>query len=300
MQRSHSYKICYRFGDNLNIDVSNGYTVVNRGFSAAIKLWSSFLALVVISFFPSWSGKLSAQEIIQQKLRPGSSHSLLLLQPTTKPKHAVILFAGGHGMVEFEKDGRISRMRGNFLVRSRKLFVNNGLLVGIYSMPAESDDWDFRLSNTHAEDVGKLIRDIKLKYQVDVWLIGHSRGSISVANAGLKLKGSPKPTGLIFAASVVDTGNRGQPKVTDLEVEDINIPSLVIHHRDDNCYVTLHSDAKYFFKKLKNSPRKEFVTMEGGEAGWEEHACKSKSHHGFLDIEKETVKRISDWIKSAR
>ena len=58
--------------------------------------------------------------------------------------------------------------------------------------------------------------------------------------------------------------------------------------------------AKYFFNKLKHSPQKEFATMEGGEAGWEEHACKSKSHHGFLGIEKETVKRISDWIRSAR
>lgn len=266
----------------------------------AVYLRFCFLLVLVISFFPLWSGKLFAQVIIQQELRPGSSHSLLILQPTTKPKHAVILFAGGHGMVEFEKDGSISRMRGNFLVRSRQLFVNDGLLVGIYSMPEEADDWDFRLSNTHAADVGRLVREIRLKYKVDVWLIGHSRGSISVANAGLKLEGPQKPTGLIFAASVVDTGNRGQPKVTDLDVEDINIPSLVIHHRDDNCYVTLYSDAQYFFKKLENSPRKEFVTMEGGEAGWEEHACKSKSHHGFLDIEKETVNRISDWIKSAQ
>ena len=288
------------FGNNRNIDVPNGDKVVIWGVFAAIKLRSSFLVVLVIFLFPLWSSKLSAQTIIQQELRPGSSHSLLLLQPTAKPKQAVILFAGGHGMVEFEKDGSISRMSGNFLVRSRKLFVNSGLLVGIYSMPEDADDWDFRLSNTHAEDVGKLVREIKLRYQVDVWLIGHSRGSISIANAGLKLEGTQKPTGLIFAASVVDTGNRGQPKVTDLNVGEINIPSLVIHHRDDNCYVTLYDDAKYFFNKLKHSPQKEFATMEGGEAGWEEHACKSKSHHGFLGIEKETVKRISDWIRSAR
>ena len=263
------------------------------------KITSIFLILA-IAYFLIWSGELFAQDIIHREVRPGSSHSLLLLEPTTKPQHAVILFAGGSGMVEFQKDGSISRMRSNFLVRARKLFVNNGLLVGIYSMPKDADDWDFRLSIKHAEDVGGLVREIKLRYEVDVWLVGHSRGAISVANAGLKLEGLQKPTGLIFAASVVDTGNRGQPKVTDIDVKDINIPSLVIHHRDDSCYVTLYSDAKDFFKKLTSSPRKKLVAMDGGEAGWEEYACKSKSHHGFLGIEKETVKRISDWITSAR
>ena len=238
-----------------------------------------------------------AQVIINQQLRPGSSHNLLLLEPQSKPKYAVVLFPGGYGMVDFDTDGEITRMRGNFLVRSRKLFLDHNLLVGIYRMPEEGEDWDFRLSDAHAKDVGKLIQEIKLKYKVDVWLVGHSRGSISVANAGLKLNGVQKPSGLILAASVVDTGNRGQPKVTDLDIGEIDIPSLIIHHREDSCYVTLYSDAQYFFSNLKSSPRRELITMNGGDAGWEEHACKSKSHHGFLGIEEETVKKIADWIK---
>ncbi len=252
---------------------------------------------IILIFLMTVTENAVAQVIINQQLRSGSSHSLLLLEPQSKPKYAVVLFPGGYGMVDFDTDGEITRMRGNFLVRSRKLFLDHNLLVGIYRMPEEGEDWDFRLSDAHAKDVGKLIQEIKLKYKVDVWLVGHSRGSISVANAGLKLNGVQKPSGLILAASVVDTGNRGQPKVTDLDIGEIDIPSLIIHHREDSCYVTLYSDAQYFFSNLRSSPRRELITMNGGDAGWEEHACKSKSHHGFLGIEEETVKKIADWIK---
>lgn len=263
-----------------------------------LRLKISLLTFSIIFTVNLFCNNLFAQQIIKQELRPGTSHKLLILEPSNQPKNAVILFAGGNGMVGFQKDGKITRMRGNFLVRSRQLFLQNGFIVGIYSMPSDADDPDFRLSNEHAADIGKLIQEIKLKYKVKVWLVGHSRGSLSAANAGIKLAGEQKPAGLIFAAAVVETGNRGQPKVTDLKLEKIKIPSLVIHHRDDSCYVTLYDDAKFFFKNLKNSRRKDLITMEGGDPGWEIHACKSKSHHGFLDIEDDTVKKISNWIKS--
>ena len=79
-----------------------------------LRLKISLLTFSIIFTVNLFCNNLFAQQIIKQELRPGSSHKLLILEPSNQPKNAVILFAGGNGMVGFQKDGKITRMRGNF------------------------------------------------------------------------------------------------------------------------------------------------------------------------------------------
>ena len=48
--------------------------------------------------------------------------------------------------------------------------------------PGEEGLGGFRLAPAHAEDLGKLIEDVRARVKAPVWLAGHSRGTVSVAN----------------------------------------------------------------------------------------------------------------------
>ena len=78
----------------------------------------------------------------------------------------------------------------------------------------------------------------------------------------------------------------------------IDVPSLIVHHKDDECYVTLWRDQDDLLDDLKNAPKKQLIGLEGGNAGAPDEECKSSSHHGFLDIEGKAVQTIADWIKA--
>ncbi len=51
------------------------------------------------------------------------------------------------------------------------------------------------MSAQHAEDIGKVIADVRERTKLPVWLVGTSRGAISAANAASRLTGPPRPTG---------------------------------------------------------------------------------------------------------
>ena len=62
---------------------------------------------------------------VEVKVRPGVTIKYLaLVKPKTTPRAAVILFAGGNGLLSLQPNGTIgTNLSGNFLVRSRDLFV---------------------------------------------------------------------------------------------------------------------------------------------------------------------------------
>jgi len=48
---------------------------------------------------------------------------------------------------------------------------------------------------------------------------------------------------------------------------------------------------------MKSAPVKKFIMIEGGSDPQGE-PCEAKHWHGFINYEKETVKRITDWIQN--
>jgi hypothetical protein len=49
-------------------------------------------------------------------------------------------------------------------------------------------------------------------------------------------------------------------------------------------------------KKLNNVPRKELITITGGETRGD--FCEAFAHHGFNGQEQEVVRKIVDWVLS--
>ena len=78
----------------------------------------------------------------------------------------------------------------------------------------------------------------------------------------------------------------------------ITLPALVVHHADDDCWVTPFSRAEVLAKDLENARPSQLMSFAGGKGGSDE--CGPISNHGFNGIEFEVVSAISDWIKKFR
>jgi pimeloyl-ACP methyl ester carboxylesterase len=228
--------------------------------------------------------------------RPGVTQPFLLIQPNIKPVASVILFAGGHGRLALSPQG-MEWGNGNFLVRNRERFAEKGFVVVLIDAPSDRPQglWDFRISAAHAEDIKQVITELKKVVDVPVWLIGTSMGTVSAANAAARLK-EGGPDGLVLTSTVTKESRLVTETVNRVRLKDIRIPTLVVHHKRDECAVTPYELAVALTKSLTQAPKKELLTFTGGDPSILD-PCEPMSHHGFLGLDAEVVAAIASWIK---
>jgi dienelactone hydrolase len=224
--------------------------------------------------------------------RPGITLGLVATQPVGPPKAAAILFTGGHGKLKLWK-GRGPRSK-NFLVRSRQLFAERGLLTVTMDVPSDrrSDRLvGFRDTEEHRTDVAAVVKWLRSRTKAPIWLIGTSRGTVSLSHVASQLP----IDGVVFTASVTEISNRRPATALDGKLEDITVPALLVHHRADDCVVTPAYGVSAIAKRLKQSPKVETKLFSGGTPS-SERACGAISPHGFLGIEGKVVGTIVDWM----
>jgi len=110
--------------------------------------------LAVLTLFAA-IGAASAEDIVILATREGATQSYLLSSPPVGKARAVaVLFAGGAGKVDLERESaRVLLDRGNFLVRSRRLFAGHGIVAAVMDAPSDQPrgmDDGFRQSGVHA------------------------------------------------------------------------------------------------------------------------------------------------------
>ena len=161
------------------------------------------VALVLLSAFeviPSPRAELIVHPPppVEVQVRPGVTVKYLALAPTTRPGDAVILFAGGNGLLNLQPDGSIgTNLSGNFLVRSRDRFVKRNLFVAVVDTPNQvAIDGNVRLSSQYAQDMAHVIADVRNRIPdgAKVWLIGTSTGTMSAASIAARLPHIATPT----------------------------------------------------------------------------------------------------------
>ena len=81
-----------------------------------------------------------------------------------------------------------------------------------------------------------------------------------------------------------------------VDLEAIRVPTLVVHHQDDDCYVTPYDDMEALMGWLENAPRKELLIFAGGDEP-ESNECQALAPHGYFGIEDKVVAAIAAWIK---
>ena len=86
--------------------------------------------------------------------------------------------------------------------------------------------------------------------------------------------------------------------MTDLPLDRIRVPALVVAHEDDECWATPPGGAEWIAESLVNASRVEVKMFSGGDPP-RSKPCQARSAHGFLGIEQKVVAAIAAFIKSA-
>ncbi|MFN0044412.1 MAG: hypothetical protein ACKVSF_14510 [Alphaproteobacteria bacterium] len=224
---------------------------------------------------------------------------------------ALVLLAGGGGYLNLDERGCPRALAGNSLIRSVPLFLDLGFIAVRVDSPSDHTGTDglagFRMTASHAKDLGKIIADVRARTKAEIWVVGTSRGSLSAANAATRLSGPDGPNGVVLT-SALTMGQAGARRswvadtVFDLELESIRIPLLVVGHENDSCIRTpAHLMSR--IAERTNSPRRQVVTVAGGagSAGISGvDACEAHSPHGFLGQEEEVAAGIARFIRDGR
>ncbi len=241
------------------------------------------------------------EEIVTIPTRDGVTLPFILLGPRTGDPPAVILFAGGRGVINLAEWNRQGDPTKNFLVRSRKLFAAQGFLVAVPDAPSDLIGADglagARLEEEHARDIRAVIRRLRRFTQGPVFLVGTSRGTISAAGVAARAPAG-ELGGIVLTATVTRLNNRGdKDHVFKARLENIRVPVLIAGHEEDGCYVTPFEDSARLKRALSAAPSVEIKGYSGG-GPYRGRECGSRHAHGFPGIEAQVVADIAAWIKS--
>lgn len=251
-------------------------------------------------------------EPIIVKTHDNSTTRYALVNPpksdTAATSITLVLLAGGSGYLDLDEQGCPRALKGNSLVRSIPLFNAAGLGTALVDAPSDYHGEDglggFRSATAHAEDLGKIIADVRARTQGAVWLVGTSRGTISTVNAAARLSGDAAPNGIVLtsALTVGDSLAKKQwvaQTVFDLPLEDIKLPLLVVGHAADKC---IRSPADHMSKIAARTQgvREQIVTVNGGPGmpgAPSVTACEGRTPHGYIEQEAEVVAGIVRFIR---
>ncbi|PKO67288.1 MAG: hypothetical protein CVU20_14555 [Betaproteobacteria bacterium HGW-Betaproteobacteria-14] len=250
-------------------------------------------------------------EVITIGTHGGSTTRYALNRPDTlhagKAPVALVLLPGGGGHLDLDDAGCPRALMGNSLVRSIALFSAEGFVTALVDAPSDHPGEDglagFRVTTQHADDLGKVIADVRARTGLSVWLVGTSRGAISAANAAARLAGHAAPDGVVLT-SPVTYGSRGNKawvaqSVFDLPLADIRVPLLVVGHGADQCLrspARLNGDIALRIRDV----RMQVVTVTGGPGGTAApgiDACQGRSPHGFIGQEAEVASGIARFVR---
>ncbi|WP_084068686.1 alpha/beta hydrolase [Paraburkholderia heleia] len=243
----------------------------------------------------------SAPKVVDIPTRPGVTQRFLFIAPAA-PKAAAILYAGGHGGLQLDPQGNFGWGANNFLVRSRMLFVNDGIAVAVIDAPGDRQSPPyldgFRQTPEHAADARAVIAWLREQLHVPVWLVGTSRGTQSVAAVAIALANPDAnpgagPDGIVLTSTILRE-NRGGDPVTGMNLSALRIPVLVVHNKDDACKLCPVSETDTLMQKLTQSPETRLMLVSGGASRGD--PCGAFAHHGFNGIESEVVHAITAWI----
>jgi pimeloyl-ACP methyl ester carboxylesterase len=253
---------------------------------------------VVLAFFAALTcaaGAQTAQTVVDIPTRPGVTQRMLVLTPR-HAEAAVVLLAGGHGGLQIDPNGSMKWGEGNFLMRTRASFAEQGLVVAVVDAPSDRQSppylGGFRQTPEHVADLKAVIAWLHENAKVPVWLVGTSRGTQSAAYVATQLSGPQGPDGVVLSSTILsDPRSRS---VLGMPLESLRIPVLVVHHEQDGCALCPFAQVPTLMAKLGGAPRAQLLSFKGGESRGD--PCEAFAYHGFNGIESEVVRQTAAWV----
>ncbi len=227
---------------------------------------------------------------------------------------AAILLVGGGGWLDMDTAGCPRRLKGNILVRSAPHWQVAGITTVLLDARA---DWvgedglaGFRLQAEHAEDLGRVIADVRTRTGAKaVWLLGHSRGTLSAANAAVRLRGADAPDGVVLASPMLvgDATSKRKPWVAhtvfDTGMKDFRGSLLVLGHAADSCVRSL-PDRLDAVASSAAAARQQVALVTGGPFSVGRvpslSACEVREPHDFVDQDGAFADGVLRFIRGSR
>ena len=251
---------------------------------------SGLLAVFVITF-SQWTDAQTVPRVVDIPTRSGVTERVLLLSPPN-PRATFILFPGGHGGLQLQPNGSMRWGGANFLVRTRQLFVDQGVAVAVVDAPSDRQSPpylnSFRQSQEHVADIKALIAWARGSSKAPVWLVGTSRGTQSVAYAATMLQAPDGPDGIVLSSTIL-SDPKGRP-VPAMSLDSISIPVVVVHHEQDECKLCPFSEVPALMSRLTHSPRAQLLSFKGGTTKGD--PCEAFAYHGYNGLEQDVVRQI--------
>lgn len=279
------------------------------------------VALVLVALIAPCLGQSKATpgpatpcgEVVTLQTHGRSTTRYALAGPQGAPAReqiALVLLVGGGGHLDLDAAGCPRALVGNSLVRSMPLFHAEGFSTALVDAPSDHPGEDglggFRGEAQHAEDIGRVVTDLRGRGNAGVWLVGTSRGTISAVNAASRLSPPAAPDGVVLT-SVLTVGSQSRQRpwvrqsVFDLKLDAIRMPLLLVGHAADLC---LRSPAGLMrdVAKQTRSTRQQVVVVTGGPgspAGAQSSidVCVGRTPHGFVDQEAEVAAGIARFVR---
>ncbi len=191
-----------------------------------------------------------------------------LLDKPPGARAGIILVAGGDGYLNITADGKITRLAGNQLVRTRGAYRAAGLAV---------------LTPDVGVNLGAAVEYMRGIVK-SVTLAGTSRGTVRIAQA---IAAGARPDAVVFTAGFMQQvqGILGSPGALPR--------TLVVHHRDDTCRFTLPSAVEPFVQWSGGKARVVWIT--GGTTTGD--VCEARAYHGFNGTDGKVVSAVAGFAR---
>jgi hypothetical protein len=237
----------------------------------------------------------AAQAIVQDVPVPGGGSEPVLYAGPSNPRAIVFMFAGGDGTVSFNAAGQITHMNGNFLMRTEPLWLAQGFAFATIGSSSSLDGR--RHTPAYTQAIAAAVDYARSRGgNAPIWLVGTSMGAIAATNGAAHMPG--RVAGVVLTSSVTGENKAARETVFDSEPGAIAVPALVVANRGDTCPVAGPGFAPQILSALAHAPRKEIIYVESHQL--QSDPCEAMSPHGYLGIEADVVRRISDWIRASR
>jgi dienelactone hydrolase len=215
----------------------------------------------------------------------GEAPTKTFLIETAKPKAVVLLFIGGDGLLDLKPDG--STTKENPLNRSAGLWQQYGINSVLVDSPYDLGDarrGNVRGKSEHLSRVESVVKYYKNKFNVPVWIFGHSMGTVTAIQFANQSERSAAVDGIIVAGTHIGENLSAS----------FNKPVMAIHHQKEACPATPISASESIIKGRSKETKSELVMIDGGENVGK--VCMGLAYHGFNKVEDQMVSAAAKFI----
>ena len=265
----------------------------------------SLIAAAMVAAGALGAGSAFAASVVSEVwiTRPDAATRVLVIKPD-QATGAVMLLPGGHGNINLDAQDHISWGEDDFLLRTRMLYANGGLITIIPGFATDHRPLvtGFRTSPVQANDL-RAVADHLRSMTPKVWMVAYDSGATSALNAAAR-GNADLLAGLILISPILE-----EPEPTSSMLIDgaklvlASLPVLLITHESDSCSRPAVDRIKNAAAALK-APNFQSITIKGGSEQYSvpdpleypENSCSFQAHHALAGREAIVSSNVIDWI----